>query len=1114
MSKKILMNVAEGDECRIAVVEDGKLYEYFVDRPSQLKHLGNIYKGVVSNVEPGIQAAFIDLGMERNGFLHVSDTLNAYSRVENVADLYKPVTRGAEVPDMTPYPQQTPEATPQGREQGFVESAEDAHGREPAPAESAVERTTFVEQRAIAPRSETQRVEESGQEDTDGFEEAPRDDTERDSETERHREPEFLDKLTQVTPGHDVTHSPTEVIADRGTSARMPAIKQEEVAPPMPDVVPGVVNEHEALGIVHAPKPARKKRPLPDFLTHVEAPVDFKLPPPPKKKKRPGSGAYPAVSDAPQSFPDAQGNFDRDGKPSGDDGSSAPPRAFMRGPLPKIQNLLKRDQEVLVQVTKASQGGKGPGLSTFLSLPGRYMVLMPNSNKGGVSRKIEDESQRDALRRILDTLPVPDGMGVVIRTAAIGRTFDELSRDLNYLLRLWNVIVGRMQEAQAPALIYADSDPAIRAIRDYFTTDTDEIVIDDKASYERVLAFFDTIMPSFKSRVRLYEADVPLFFAEGIETQIDHIFDKKIPLKSGGYLFIEQTEALVAIDVNSGKFTSAGDAEQTAYRTNLEAIPEIVRQLRLRDLGGIICNDFIDMLAASHRSEVESTLKRELRKDRARTKIARMSPFGVMEMTRQRVRPSIRAYTYVACPTCTGSGHVRSAETLCLTLVRHMKLALSEERVKSLIVQVHPFVLSHLHSEFREDIDQLEERYDKRIIFEYARDLVLGDARIFYVNDRDLRVLYDLDQKINQYVREAEFQSKVNVALPVASLGVAGQPEPEVKFSDRRGRRGGRKQRDRDGDRQAKAIRTQVENAKAVPSFGAEMPELPTAPAGAVPASVDPAQQRHQERRDRSRERGRERRPFVPAAPQNGVVPGTPEPVAASAPLEANGQPAAPGVPGQPGAPGEVRRRRGRRGGRRRREREERRRGQPGQPGIAGQSQGAQPAIEGQRPVEALPVNANAQVGSAPQGDSQPQVSGQPQAGGQPGSERPRGRRGRRGGRGRGRDRTHQQGGQPQQQSQPQTPNQQQPQPQAPVAPVQAAPQPAPVVQAPPQPAAHPAAVEAAPKRATTRKVKPDSTAAAPKKRASVKKAPAKAPAKKAAAKKPAAKKPVAKKKK
>jgi ribonuclease E len=492
-----------------------------------------------------------------------------------------------------------------------------------------------------------------------------------------------------------------------------------------------------------------------------------------------------------------------------------------------LQNILKRDQEVVVQVSKASQGGKGPGLTSMISLPGRYMVLTPNSQRGGVSRKIEDGGARNELRKILDRLPVPEGMGVIIRTAAINRSFEDLQRDLTYLLRLWSVITTRIAEAPAPALLYSDSDPAIRTVRDYFTAETQEIVIDDPAVYERVLGFFDQLMPSFKDRVKLYDKDVPMFFAEGMEGQIERIFDKKVNLKSGGYLFVEQTEALVSIDVNSGKFTSAGDAERTAYLTNMEAIPEICRQLRLRDLAGIVCCDLIDMMSAKHRGDVENALRRELRKDRARTKVARMSPFGVIEMTRQRVRPSIKSYTYVTCPTCSGFGMVHSAETMCLSLLRKMKLALAEQRVFELIVHVHPHVLSHLHSEFREDIDLLEEEYDKRIVFEYARDLTLGQSRFFYMNDRQGRVIYDMDQRINSFVQNEAHKVRSNTAMPVPATGAPGTSfGGERREGGKRRRRGGRRQREREQERMTRSQRIAHESEKAI-SFGAELPELP-----------------------------------------------------------------------------------------------------------------------------------------------------------------------------------------------------------------------------------------------------------------------------------------------
>ena len=838
MARKIYMNVAEGDECRIAVLEDGKLYEFFIDRPSQLKHVGNIYKGIINNIEPGIQAAFVDIGLERNGFLHVSDTSYSYQDHPNVKDLYP--------------------------------------------------KTLRIKQSL----SEETLLHERKEQDVEEVDDFVGDGTQQHDSPHGTDEAEFLEKLDEEQPGHPVTDSPLTVEPqEKETPPSVPkanADAETETAPtadaaPSPaagssaETTPGEngkkkrrrrgrrggrkhrerenAKSGETQGAAAAspadsstgsdtakPEPAPQSTPAPAETAETAKAEPDATPPKaesskPKRRRtpkrrggrlpkrvtdeveKPASSAEPAPKTEPPRDPDAGP------PPSGGDGPLDGPKfRFHRGPLPKIQNLLKRNQEVVVQVTKASQGGKGPGLSTFVSLPGRYMVLTPNSDRGGVSRKIEDGGARSDLRKMLDKLAVPEGMGVIVRTAAINRSFEDLQRDLNYLLRVWSVISERIHESEAPALLYTDSDPAIRTVRDYFTADTTEIIVDDKEVFERVLAFFDQLMPSFRDRVKLYEDDVPLFFSVGLENQLDHIFDKKVTLKSGGYLFIEQTEALISIDVNSGKFTSAGDAEKTAYQTNLEAIPEICRQLRLRDLAGIVCCDLIDMSTAKHRSDIEHALRRELRKDRARTKVAKMSPFGVIEMTRQRVRPSIKSYTYVSCPTCAGFGMVRSAETMCLSLLRRMKVALLEDRVHELAVQVHPHVLSHLHSEFRDDINDLEDRYEKRIVFEYAKDLILGQSRFFYMNDRGTRVLYDMDQRINTFAQTGP-RAKTNVPVPVGASGAASPLAAQAqKDSKGRRRRGGRRQRERDVERQQREARIKSDSDKAV-TFGDTLPE-------------------------------------------------------------------------------------------------------------------------------------------------------------------------------------------------------------------------------------------------------------------------------------------------
>ena len=852
MARKIYMNVAEGDECRIAVMEDDKLYEFFIDRPSQLKHVGNIYKGVINNIEPGIQAAFVDLGLERNGFLHVSDVSYSYQDGPELKDLYPKKLRIKEVP--------TEESLLEEKKEQEVEEVEDfvGDGSQPTEAKNGAPEAEFLEKldeehpghavtdsplKVDPPKKEAAPAETKSKEETRADE--PKAEGEEKKKRRRRgkrggRKQREKEAARQAKASKDQEQEPGAARkANESQATRSGAEKATGSAADAPEATAAGSDNSEAAPTESGKAEEEpKEKPKPEA-NKEEAKADAPAPPKKKRRRTPKKrgGRLPkratgevdvarAEDETPAPKAEPPKDADSEPKPTGGDGPLDGPKfRFHRGSQPKVQNLLKRGQEVVIQVTKASQGGKGPGLSTFVSLPGRYMVLTPNSDRGGVSRKIEDGRARSELRKMLDKLPVPEGMGVIIRTAAINRSFEDLQRDLNYLLRVWSVISERIHEADAPALLYTDSDPAIRTVRDYFTADTTEIVVDDKEVFERVLAFFDQLMPSFRDRVKLYENDVPLFFDVGLENQLEHIFDKKVNLKSGGYLFIEQTEALISIDVNSGKFTSAGDAEKTAYQTNLESIPEICRQLRLRDLGGIVCCDLIDMSTAKHRSDIEHALRRELRKDRARTKVAKMSPFGVIEMTRQRVRPSIKNYTYVSCPTCAGFGMVRSAETMCLSLIRRMKVALMEDRVIELAVQVHPHVLSHMHSEFREDIDALEEHYNKRVVFEYAKDLGLGQTRFFYVNDRGTRVLYDMDQRINTFVQTGP-KAKSNVPVPTGASGAAS-PAVAQALKDskgRRRRRGGRRQREREQERQQREARIKADADKAV-TFGDTLPE-------------------------------------------------------------------------------------------------------------------------------------------------------------------------------------------------------------------------------------------------------------------------------------------------
>ena len=363
---------------------------------------------------------------------------------------------------------------------------------------------------------------------------------------------------------------------------------------------------------------------------------------------------------------------------------------------------------MLVQVIKESIGTKGPTLSTYISIPGRYLVLMPGLNRVGVSRKIADEGQRRKLREIMTELNPPKGLGFIVRTAGLDRSKRELARDLAYLLRLWKVILRRIKQARTPAPIYQESDMITRTIRDIFTGEIDTIWIDEPAAFERAQEFLRVVMPKFVGRLRLYQEKTPLFHRYNIEDEIAKIQRRRVDLPEGGSIVIDQTEALVAIDVNSGNFRVENDAEKTAYEMNLRAAKEIARQLRLRDLGGVIVNDFIDMRDERNRRGVEKALRDAIKRDRARTKVLRMSQFGLIEMTRQRIRPSLKRSVYEDCPNCRGASVVKTVESMSIDVMRLLALATNREEVRRVHVAVAPEVATYLNNRKRLEIAKIE----------------------------------------------------------------------------------------------------------------------------------------------------------------------------------------------------------------------------------------------------------------------------------------------------------------------------------------------------------------------------------------------------------------------
>jgi ribonuclease E len=373
---------------------------------------------------------------------------------------------------------------------------------------------------------------------------------------------------------------------------------------------------------------------------------------------------------------------------------------------------------VLVQVIKEGIGTKGPTLSTYISIAGRYLVLMPGLNRIGVSRKIDDEEARRRLREVLHDLEPPKGLGFIIRTAGLDRNRKELQRDLAYLSRLWQVVVRRIFKIKGPAEVYQESDMITRTIRDIFTSEIDTIWVDEKNAFDHAQEFLQVVMPRYANRIKHYDSTEPMFHKYGIESEMDRIQRRHVPLPAGGSIVIDQTEALVAIDVNSGNFRADNNAEETAYQMNLHAAREIARQLRLRDLGGVIANDFIDMREEKHRRGVERALREAVQRDRARTKILRISQFGIIEMTRQRIRPSLKRSVFQDCQHCHGTGQVKTVESMSIEVMRLLQLAAHRDNLLRIEAKVHEEVAFYLLNRKRAEIARLEEASSRQFFIQ------------------------------------------------------------------------------------------------------------------------------------------------------------------------------------------------------------------------------------------------------------------------------------------------------------------------------------------------------------------------------------------------------------
>ncbi len=435
----------------------------------------------------------------------------------------------------------------------------------------------------------------------------------------------------------------------------------------------------------------------------------------------------------------------------------------------KIKEVVKEGTEVIVQVDKEERGNKGAALTTFVSLAGRYLVLMPNNPRaGGISRRIEGED-RAQLKEALSGVEIPSGMGIIIRTAGVGRSAEELQWDLNYLLQLWDSIDKAAKSAPAPNFLFQESNVIIRAIRDYLRQDVGEVMVDNKEAYDLANGFIQQVMPNFGSKVKLYEDDIPLFNRYQIESQIETAFQREVKLPSGGSIVIDVTEALVSIDINSSRATKGGDIEETALQTNLEAADEIARQLRLRDMGGLIVIDFIDMQPARNQREVENRMRDALNMDRARVQVGRISRFGLLEMSRQRLRPSLGEVHAKVCPRCNGQGTIRSTRSLALSILRLVEEEAQKERSAEIRAIAPMSVATYLLNEKRKTISNIEQRNNTRVVVVPNADMMTPHFEVQRLRDDDegtLETSYKIVATADEHSEEETDVQAKSIALP------------------------------------------------------------------------------------------------------------------------------------------------------------------------------------------------------------------------------------------------------------------------------------------------------------------------------------------------------------
>ncbi|WP_102874415.1 Rne/Rng family ribonuclease [Phaeobacter inhibens] len=759
MAKKMLIDATHAEETRVVVVDGNKVEEFDFESENKRQLAGNIYLAKVTRVEPSLQAAFVDYGGNRHGFLAFSEIHPDYYQIP-VADREALMEEERAYAEAQRARDDEEDAKPARRQ------SRSRRGRTKA---ADVKSADVVETKDVSPETAENGADIAGMETIDLTDEVAVAET----------------KLADVPEA-----AQTEAAADDATTAEPVVEEAVKDASDTPEAQDASSENGEAEGAADTATTEAD-----DAADDADADAD-------------DSADTDAAADATAKDENIESVADED------DSEDIRP---VRKPRPrryKIQEVIKVRQVLLVQVVKEERGNKGAALTTYLSLAGRYCVLMPNTARGGgISRKITNAADRKKLKDIAVELDVPTGAGLIVRTAGAKRTKSEIKRDYEYLQRLWEQIRELTLKSIAPAKIYEEGDLIKRSIRDLYSREIDEVLVEGERGYRIAKDFMKMIMPSHAKNVKNYQDQLPLFARFQVESYLGAMFNPTVQLKSGGYIVIGVTEALVAIDVNSGRATKEGSIEETALKTNLEAAEEVARQLRLRDLAGLIVIDFIDMDERKNNAAVEKRMKDKLKTDRARIQVGRISGFGLMEMSRQRLRPGMIEATTAPCPHCHGTGLIRSDDSLALSILRQIEEEGTRRRSREVLVRCPVSIANYLMNQKREHIAQIETRYGLSVRIEGDPHLVSPDfslekfktaSRVVPVAtapvvsvDTSIMDQVDADEASDE-ADEAEVETNDTDVAEVQAAGDEGEGDNKPKRKRRRRRR--RKSSGADGD--------------------------------------------------------------------------------------------------------------------------------------------------------------------------------------------------------------------------------------------------------------------------------------------------------------------------